>query len=60
MFKDCTSLNNININFSAWPTNATYNWVENVSSTGTFTCPTALPEEFGNSRIPTGWTIVRK
>jgi hypothetical protein len=61
MFNGCTSLNNININFSAWPTNAaTADWVNNVSSTGTFTCPTALPEEFGYSRIPTGWTIVRK
>jgi surface protein len=61
MFYGCTKLNSINVNFSVWnPTNATSYWVLNVASSGTFTCPTALPEEFGASRIPTGWTIVRK
>jgi hypothetical protein len=58
MFYNCTNLNNININFSAWdPTNATTNWVTNVSSLGTFTCPADLPETYGTSYIPTGWTI---
>ena len=61
MFFGCTQLNNINVNFSAWnPSNATQNWVNGVSSSGTFTCPVDLPEEFGDSRIPTGWTVVRK
>jgi surface protein len=61
MFYYCSKLNSINVNFSAWnPTNATTNWVQNVPSSGTFTCPADLPEEFGTSRIPTGWTIVRK
>jgi surface protein len=61
MFRGCTKLNSINVNFSAWnPTNATGSWVRNVSSSGTFTCPADLPEEFGESRIPTGWTVVRK
>ena len=61
MFYGCTKLNNINVNFSVWkPTNATSNWVKNVSSSGTFTCPEGLPEEFGINRIPTGWTVVRK
>ena len=61
MFQGCSSLNNVNINFSAWnPSSATYNWLNGVSSTGTFTCPADLPEEFGDSRIPTGWTVVRK
>ena len=60
MFYGCTNLNNINVNFSDWnPTNATTSWVYNVSS-GTFTCPEGLPEEFGTSKIPTGWTVVRK
>jgi hypothetical protein len=61
MFRDCNKLNNINVNFSAWnPTNATSNWVKVVASSGTFTCPTALPETYGTSYIPSGWTIVRK
>ena len=61
MFYDCTNLNNINVNFSAWNSLfATTSWVTNVSSTGTFTCPADLPEEFGNGRIPEGWTVVRK
>ena len=66
MFYDCTNLNNINVNFSDWNTSgATENWVYNVSSSGTFTCPADLPEEyvegeFDCSKIPTGWTVVRK
>ena len=67
MFSGCTSLNSINVNFSAWnppdatyASGATYDWVYNVSSSGTFTCPAGLPEEFGSDRIPSGWTVVRK
>jgi hypothetical protein len=61
MFTGCTNLNDINVNFSAWDlTDATTFWVYNISSSGIFTCPTDLPEEFGDSRIPTGWTVVRK
>jgi surface protein len=61
MFYNCTNLNSINVNFSAWnPSEVTSNWVYDVSSSGTFTCPADLPEEFGTSRIPTGWTVVRK
>ena len=66
MFYGCTSLNSINVNFSSWDipgvsyASATYDWVYNVSSSGTFTCPAGLPEEFGSDRIPSGWTVVRK
>ena len=61
MFTYCTSLNSININFTSWdPSDATLDWVTSVSSSGTFTCPTGLPEEFGNDKIPHGWTVVRK
>ena len=61
MFQFCKSLNNINVNFSAWnPSNATTGWLYNVSPTGTFTCPEALPEERGSKYIPDGWTIIRK
>ena len=61
MFYNCSKLNNINVNFSAWNSiNAITNWVSNVSSSGTFTCPKALPQEFGNDRIPRGWTVITK
>ena len=57
MFYSCTSLTSINVKFTSWHTNATVNWVQKVSSAGTFTCPAELPQQFGNSRIPVGWTI---
>jgi hypothetical protein len=60
MFENCVNLNDINVNFSVWSTSQVYRWVGDVSSSGTFTCPADLPEEFGESRIPTGWTVVRK
>lgn len=62
MFYNCSKLNSINVNFSAWnPIYATTaNWVTGVDSSGTFTCPTALPETRGTSNIPNGWTVVRK
>jgi hypothetical protein len=61
MFNGCTNLNSINVNFSSWEEEyATEEWVTAVASSGTFTCPADLPEEFGTSRIPTGWTVVRK
>ena len=59
MFYNCTSLNNINVNFSAWyPSTATSLWVENVASSGTFSCPKGLLEEFGTSHIPVNWTVI--
>lgn len=66
MFQGCTNLNSIDVNFSDWGQSyETGAWVQDVSSSGTFTCPAGLPEEFGEgefeySRIPTGWTVVRK
>jgi hypothetical protein len=56
MFYGCTSLNKIIVNFTDW--NATGNWVYNVSSTGTFICPTELPIQYGNNYIPEGWTVI--
>ena len=63
MFIGCSSLSSINVNFKRWGYTeqfCTYNWVANVAPSGTFTCPEALPQEFGTSRIPTSWTVVRK
>ena len=57
MFCDCTDLSLIKVHFTAWGTE-TNKWVENVKSTGTFYKPTALPEEYGTAKIPTGWTVV--
>ena len=56
MFQNCSSLNNVNVNFSEW-SNATFNWLKNVSSTGIFTCPATLPDTPRDaSHIPAGWT----
>ena len=57
MFEGCTSLNSINVKFTSWHNNAINYWVQNVSSTGTFTCPATLLQLFGVSRIPDGWTV---
>ena len=57
MFNGCTKLNYIKVNFSSWIDNTTNNWVAGVSSTGVFNAPSDLPNIFGDSNIPTGWTI---
>lgn len=61
MFYNCSKLNQLEVNFTTWP-NAQYmtNWVNGVSSTGTFICPEALPIEYATNRIPPGWTVVHK
>ena len=60
MFYNCSSLSSIEVGLSAWPSDNTMteNWVQGVAATGTFTCPAALPDARGNSRIPSGWTKV--
>ena len=59
MFDGCTNLSSIEVAFTAWsPASATYNWVSNVSASGTFTCPAELPDTRGASNIPTNWTKV--
>ena len=62
MFSGCTNLSEIRVAFVEWKNstdqgNNTYRWVENVAPTGTFYCPKALPLEYGESRIPEGWTV---
>ena len=57
MFRNCAKLSLIRVHFTAWGAQ-TSNWVSNVSPTGTFYKPTALTEEYGTSKIPTGWTVV--
>ena len=57
MFYGCTNLSLIKVNFTVW-TDQTSIWVDGVSTAGTFYKPSALPEEHGTSKIPTGWTVV--
>ena len=59
MFSGCTSLSEINVSFEDWDYYGmgTVFWVTNVAPTGTFICPKALPLEYGESRIPEGWTV---
>lgn len=63
MFRNCISLSSISADFTAWtPSNATTNWVTNISSSGTFYCPTALGTNDtitrGNNNCPTNWNVV--
>lgn len=62
MFSGCKNISIIKIHFTLWDISAfsgkTNSWVSDVSPTGTFYKPTALPEEYGISKIPTGWTVV--
>ena len=58
MFSNCSKLKEVRVHFTSWHEIATAEWLNNVSPTGTFYKPSALPEEYGVSRIPTGWTVV--
>ena len=57
MFYGCTNLCLIKVRLTNWGS-PTSSWVSSVSSTGTFYKPSSLPEEYGTSKIPTGWTVV--
>ena len=57
MFSGCTKLSLIKVHFTAWGSQ-TSKWVSNVASAGTFYKPHVLTEEYGNDKIPTGWTVV--
>ncbi|MBO7608255.1 MAG: leucine-rich repeat protein [Paludibacteraceae bacterium] len=56
MFYGCKKLSQLKVNFTTW-TSETKTWVEGVASNGTFICPRALAEEYGEDRIPTGWKV---
>ena len=59
MFYGCQNLNHVKVAFTEWTDYATYNWFEDVASTGTLVCPDALDKtQTGVSNIPTGWTPV--
>jgi hypothetical protein len=57
MFNGCTNLNWIEVRWTtAWSNNYTSAWVTGVAATGTFRCPSGLPDTYGTGAIPTGWT----
>jgi hypothetical protein len=61
MFYGCASVERIKVRFTTWgigDESFTEKWLYNVSPTGTFYRPIALPKEFGEDRIPSGWTVV--
>ncbi len=58
MFENCSNLSRIEAHFTEWGAQTT-NWVSDVASSGTFVCHKALDAEFGESRIPQGWNVVR-
>ena len=68
MFRDCSKLESVETHVTIWNyTSGAFNvWLDGVSSSGTFYCPSALgtppdganPIARGSSRCPTGWTVV--
>lgn len=58
MFRSCTHISSVEVAFTTWVSEATDNWLDNVASSGTFTCPAALPDERGSGKIPNNWTKV--
>ena len=59
MFNGCKKLSTIKVYLRSWTNpEGTGSWALNVAPTGTFYKPSALPEEYGTSRIPEGWTVV--
>ena len=67
MFAGCTNLSSVKVNFTDWGKQHgrfrnlwdTDGWLSSVADSGTFSCPKALPIEFGENRIPQGWKIVK-
>lgn len=60
MFDGCTALNSLKISATYWSDRDTTKWLNGVSATGTFYCPTALniPSRSVNG-VPSGWNVVR-
>lgn len=67
MFAGCTNLSSVKVNFTDWGKQHgrfrnlwdTEGWLSSVADSGTFSCPKALPIEFGENRIPQGWKIIK-
>ena len=60
MFQGCTSLNYVSVGFDNWVPNATSDWLNSVSATGTFVCPSTLIDnttERSTSTVPSSWNM---
>lgn len=59
MFYRCTSLKTVSVGFTKWGTSdkPTYEWLSQVSSSGTFYCSSTLEGKYGDNYIPNGWTV---
>lgn len=61
LFSKCYKLTSIQVAFTSW-SGIGQNWVQGITTTGTFTCPTALGTndsiQRGNYYCPTNWTVV--
>lgn len=61
MFHDCINLSSVTAKFVSWDGegNATQDWLFDVASEGTFTCPAGLDTTTrDNSHVPENWTVV--
>ena len=59
MFAGCRALTSITVDFTSWQ-QFTYIWTIDVAPTGIFYKPSALPEIYNISHIPSGWRVVNK
>jgi len=57
MFHNCSSLSYVEVKFGSWNDGeyATFNWLNGVSASGIFRCPSSLPDIRDESHIPEGW-----
>lgn len=60
MFKNCSSLTQLNVYFTNWNTLDTDNWVDGVATGGVFFKPSSLPNTRGVSNIPTNWLVINR
>ena len=61
MFQGCKNLMSINVNFKAWgDESTTLKWMDEVTSTGTFTKFANLSGTKNDSHIPSSFTISNK
>jgi hypothetical protein len=58
MFEHSKKVNKLKVHITQWNGSATDYWLNDVSATGAFTCPAALPNNMGTGRIPSNWTRV--
>lgn len=56
MFYDCSNLKYITVGSTSWNSDATTDWVKNVSSRGTFVKMRGVTIPSGTNGIPDGWT----